>query len=54
MKDMVKKWPLRFNTTAAVGLNGIWSMKTEIHHFRKVSGLINLTRAQSYFLRCLS
>lgn len=53
MKDMTKKQPLRFGTAAAGGLNGIWSIKTEIHHFRKISGLINLTRAQSYFLRCL-
>lgn len=54
MKDVIKKWPLRFSTTAPEGLNGIGSLETEIHHFRKISGLINLTRAQSYFLSCLS
>lgn len=54
MKDMAKKKPLRFSTAATGGLEGICSINTEIHRFIKISGLINLTRAQSYFLRCLS
>lgn len=38
MRDIAKKRPLRFNTAAAAELNGIYSIKTEMHHFRKISG----------------
>lgn len=54
MKDMAKKRPLRFSTAVGERVNGIKSIKTGRHHFRKISGLIKSTRAQSYFLRCSS